>query len=263
MPAFELVVADLVARLAQLRDDAPAGAVDGQHRVVGPVRDIELRPAVGCGRCGEAGRVGENALEQVAVDQAQRQRVGGAVGEAADRHPGWIDRPAGEDLGQHAIDRLHVRTVGAQDHVPGSAVRIRCCQQPSVLLRDRAQERHQLLGSAAGTVEHDHERGRGGGLIPRRHMDQAVAHAGQPEDMLSGLLGCRVGECSPKRPRQQPPVLGRVTPAPALGRHQRDRPGQGQRSQQAHDVSPPRPDRANRPRAPLFRSALPSGLRLG
>ncbi|TDB78138.1 hypothetical protein E1165_02035 [Micromonospora sp. KC723] len=90
-------------------------------------------------RRGETGGEGQHGVEDVAVDQPDRQSVRRPVGEPADEHAG--DRILGEDLLQHPVDATDVGTEARTDQVPGRRGRLRRHEQQALLVGDR---QHQL-----------------------------------------------------------------------------------------------------------------------
>lgn len=82
---LELVERDVVPERAQPWDDDAAALIDGENLIGGAVRDQEARLAVRLGADDEARRERGDAREEIAVGEAERDGVGRAVGEAAER----------------------------------------------------------------------------------------------------------------------------------------------------------------------------------
>lgn len=166
--AGELAVVHLVALGLQRRDDPAAAALDRQHGVGLAVRDEDGRLAVPPARHHEAGREGQDAAEQLAVDQADRQRVGGAVGETGQRDPGRVHREMLEHPAQQPVQHRDVRTEPAADDVPAVVPGLRRQQQEPPTLSLLAQDRQHPLGTRGGAVQQHHQR-QCGTARPGRH----------------------------------------------------------------------------------------------
>jgi hypothetical protein len=102
VPAVELTKRDGVAAPFELRYDAAAAAIDWQDLVGATVRHEDLRPASGFALDEETRREGDDTPEQIAVDQAERERVGGTVRETANRDALRINR----NLLEHTLERV-------------------------------------------------------------------------------------------------------------------------------------------------------------
>ena len=83
--AGEFAVIDVVAERTQPHRDAPAAALDRQHRILPAVADEDRRRVLGSRRQRETGRERDDVAEQTAIDQPERQRIGRAVGKTGDR----------------------------------------------------------------------------------------------------------------------------------------------------------------------------------
>src|ERR671920_1264453 len=81
VPTDELLVGHLISTALQLGHQTPAAAVDRQHLVLCAVRDEEPRGTVAYPSRVKPWRKGHDGMEDVTVGDAQRQRVGGTVGE--------------------------------------------------------------------------------------------------------------------------------------------------------------------------------------
>src|SRR5215207_10344188 len=92
MWAVELPVANPVTCAIELRDDPSATALDREHPVTRPMGDEDGRLAPALCRCHEPRREGDQVREEVPVGQAEREGVGGPVGEARYRQPPSIKR---------------------------------------------------------------------------------------------------------------------------------------------------------------------------
>src|SRR5215211_2738786 len=163
MPAPELVVGDSQPQVLELGDDLPTGSVDRERPVLYAVGDEDLGGAMGMIEIREAGREGDHVAKQIAVRHAERQRVGGAVGEPRDPHARWVDAVATEDALEEALDERDVRPIPAEDVVPGWAERLHTEQDGAASLGDGNEPLDRVHAVASGTVEDEHERGQ-----PRR-----------------------------------------------------------------------------------------------
>ena len=93
--ALELLVGDVVAALLERRNDPAAAAIDRQDLIRCAVRDVEARLSLRRTVHDEPRRERQDAREEIAVYQPERERVGGAIGEPADRDaPGIHRRPS-------------------------------------------------------------------------------------------------------------------------------------------------------------------------
>src|SRR5512133_796097 len=111
MAANELDILYRISRFAQARRDGLAAGPDRQYIVVRAVRDKDARLAFSTDRRDESGRKGNHMTEQVAVCQADRQRIRSAIGKAADRRVAGIYRVEAERMGQDLINQRRVRSV--------------------------------------------------------------------------------------------------------------------------------------------------------
>lgn len=107
--AIEFAVADIVAGALRLRDDPAAALLHREDLIAGAVRDEEARAVPPRGRRHASRREGEDVTEQVAVGDPDRERVGGAVGEAADRQARRVDGVPVERLLQRPVDEGDIR----------------------------------------------------------------------------------------------------------------------------------------------------------
>ena len=114
MPALELSIAHLVAGLAQFGHEPAATGMDRQHAVARAVGEEQAGATAAPCRRRKPGREGENVREQVAVGQAEGERVGSPVREPADGQPGGIHGQALEDFGQGPVDPGDVWPVAAE-----------------------------------------------------------------------------------------------------------------------------------------------------
>jgi hypothetical protein len=182
--AGELVVGDVVAGALERRDQPAAAPVDGQHAVRRTVRDVDARRALLHDRRHEAGRVRQYGVEQVAVADADGQRVRRAVGEPA--HRDAVDRVAREHVVQQRVEPLDVRAEPAGQYVPRRTDRREPEEQHAVRLGERLEQRDDVLRVAAGTV-HQHGERSGPGEAGR-HDEHRVAVAGRSgQQVPSGL----------------------------------------------------------------------------
>ena len=156
--AAEAPVGDRIARLAELPDDGVAGPADREDAVVRPVRDEEARDAALLARHDPARRERDHGGEEVAVRDAERQRVGGAVREAADRDPATVDRAALVRLGEREVDRLEVEILLRAEDAPGLALGRGRDQDEPGLVPGTAERVEGPRRRAAGAVEGDDER---------------------------------------------------------------------------------------------------------
>jgi hypothetical protein len=81
--AVELVKGDVVALIFELAGDATAAPVDWKNVIVRTVGYKYARLAVSIAVNDKTRREGNDALEEVAIDQSERERVSGAIGKAA------------------------------------------------------------------------------------------------------------------------------------------------------------------------------------
>jgi hypothetical protein len=100
--AVELAVVDVVARAFALRQDAATALIDREDLIACAVRDEESRASVRVDRQNESGRERDDALEQIAVREADP----GIVGEA----PEWSNPAARRTRG--AVPRESPRESG-------------------------------------------------------------------------------------------------------------------------------------------------------
>jgi hypothetical protein len=131
-------------------------------------------------RRGEAGRERDQVREQVAVGDAERQRVRRAVGEPREHDAGRVDRAAREDVPERAVDVLDVGPEATAQEVPRRRARLGHEQHQAVRLGDVGEQHHRHGGRRTGAVQQDDERAR----PPRggdRHVQQPVASFGQAE----------------------------------------------------------------------------------
>ena len=85
MGTVEFPVFHVVPRVLELRHDPPAALVDREDLVARAVRDEDVRSRVRVDGEDEPRRERDHALKQVAVRQADPDRVRRAVGEPFDR----------------------------------------------------------------------------------------------------------------------------------------------------------------------------------
>ena len=85
MRPVELAVLHVVPRALELRHYPAAALVDRQDLVACAVRDEHVRARVGVDGEDKAGRERDDALKEIAVRQADADRVRRAVGEPFDR----------------------------------------------------------------------------------------------------------------------------------------------------------------------------------
>jgi hypothetical protein len=182
------------ARCLQPRDDPAARPVDRQHRVGAAVREIDVRRArPGC-RDQEAGGERDDVGEEVGVGEPERQRVGGAVGETADRQPGGVHRVGGEDVGERLVDSSHVAvppTLG--DHIPGAVPRAGGNQQESMGVGVWEQGSEPAPCVAARTVTGEHQASRTGSVVRRSRDTHEHLRPGPEIERVHA--GCRRGGC--------------------------------------------------------------------
>ena len=159
MRAVELEKRHVVALLSQLRDsDAPAH-LDAVHVVPDAVTDKDPRPPDRRRRGGEEpGRHGDQVREKVAVRQADRQRVGRPIRQAAERDASRIDRHAIEDVLQRRVDGEDVGAVRTVDAIPGVVPRIQRHDRDVELLHERGEYGVEVVGSSAAAVQQNEQR---------------------------------------------------------------------------------------------------------
>src|SRR5436305_738123 len=92
--AVELADRHVVPQRFQPRGDDARALVDRQYLIRDAVREEKARAAVRWRADDKSRREGDDPGKEVAVGEAERERVGGAVGEAADRDTRGIDRQA-------------------------------------------------------------------------------------------------------------------------------------------------------------------------
>ena len=73
----------------------------------------------------EARRERGDAGEEIAVGQAERDRVRRAVGKAAQRHPGGVDRQTREHVLERPIQEADIVAEAVANRVPGRAAGVR------------------------------------------------------------------------------------------------------------------------------------------
>lgn len=152
-------------------------------------------------------------VEEIAVGEAERERVGGPVGEAADGEERRVDGVAAEGLRQGAVDEGYVRAVVAAYDVPRRSPRVRREQDKAVLVGQGQQRGQAAVGIAARAVQRQRERGGPVGPVALRHVEEAVAAALQAERAQANRrLLC---PNQPRGPRQHTPSRG-GPPAPRL-----------------------------------------------
>src|SRR5205807_8381368 len=100
------------------------GLIDVEDLVRGAVRDEDGRLAIAVVGGDEAGREGDDVGEEIAVDDAEGERVRGAVGEAGDGEVRRVYGIAREDILERAIDEGDVGAERAVADVPRDAARI-------------------------------------------------------------------------------------------------------------------------------------------
>src|ERR1051326_886226 len=97
-----------------------AAAIDGKDAVVGAMGHEDPWPTDGGGGRQNAWRERDDAREQVAIRETQRERVRRAVGEALDRDPRTVNGTTLEDVRQRAVDERDVGAVWSVEEVPRS-----------------------------------------------------------------------------------------------------------------------------------------------
>src|SRR6185369_13033296 len=75
----ELLVVNLVAPLFELRDDVVSGPLHRQDGVLRAVGEVDLRLPFAARWAHEARREGEDVREEIAIGEADGERVGGAI----------------------------------------------------------------------------------------------------------------------------------------------------------------------------------------
>ena len=195
----ELAVVDVVAGVPEPRHEAAAAALDREHRVAHPVRDEDLRqPARLLRRC-ETGRKRENIAEQVAIRDPKRQRVGRSVGKSSDADAMAVHRVMGEHISEGVVDERHVRTVAAENDIPGppAGVRRKDQETPGFSLLGKVAEHGTSLASRP--VKQDEQGSRALMAVAQRHQEKAVALSAvakrqkAPPDLRCGILRHRPG----------------------------------------------------------------------
>jgi hypothetical protein len=114
----ELVEGHGVAGVVELGGEAPAADVDGQDLILGSVRDEDPGFPVDLDGDEEARGVGHDRAEEVAIGQAERQRIGRPVRDAADRQAVEVDVALVRHLVEDPVDELHIRA----ELLPGNDV---------------------------------------------------------------------------------------------------------------------------------------------
>src|SRR6187200_1650908 len=110
MAAAELEEPHVVAQLPELASDPPSAGLDRQDRVPGSMGHEEpgRTPTNDVGD--EARGERDDAGEQIAVREPQRQRVARAIGESADGYAGGIDVLTPEHLLQCPVNEFDIGT---------------------------------------------------------------------------------------------------------------------------------------------------------
>jgi hypothetical protein len=113
--------------------------------------------------------------EQVAVRQAERERVRRAVGKAGERDP----RPVDGDLAGHrlegAVDERHVGAESPVNGVPSLTARIRGKQDVSRGLATVSIGTEPIAGAPACAVEKDEQRERFARGVRRWNVKQSIS----------------------------------------------------------------------------------------
>jgi hypothetical protein len=188
--SVEFLVGDGVARVLELRDDPAAGDVDRQDVVCLAVGDEDARPALGAAGNGEARGERDHVREQAAVVEPERQRVRGAVGEAADCELLLVHRAPIERLLERAIHELHVGAERTADGIPRRPARIGDEQDDPEAVGEGEAGR-QPIRAAAGAVQHQREGRRLVRRVRARHDEDAVPALPETQRMLSRADGRR------------------------------------------------------------------------
>jgi hypothetical protein len=161
--ALELAEGHVEPHRPQFRYDDAAALIDRQNLIRGPVRDEEARTAVGLGADDEPRRERGNARKEIAVGEAERNRVGRAVGEAADGDARGIDIQPAEYVLERAIQKRDIVAKAFTNGIPGRAARVRReyrDARPIGRRSDTAQHARAVLGR---TVQEHEQRYLAGG----------------------------------------------------------------------------------------------------
>ena len=125
--------------------------------------------------------------ERVAGAEAERQRIRGAVGVPADRHPLAIDVAAVVGVLERRTDELDVWAVAGEQQVPRRLVARIGRQDDDAEFVGEREGVGDAASGVAGAVQHHHQRPRLVRRVAARDVDHTVAvRLAQLEIVLSG-----------------------------------------------------------------------------
>jgi hypothetical protein len=131
-----------------------------------------------------ARRKGQHVREQLAVRPAEREGVGGAIGEPGQGHATRVEALAGERRCQCPLDEADIGAERAGHGVPRPAPAVRREQDASGRVRGRRQQARRASAAATRAVEHEDQRAPR--VDSRRHVEHPVTLARQSEDVQAG-----------------------------------------------------------------------------
>jgi hypothetical protein len=136
--------------------------------------DVDGRLSHRVTRSREARRERDHVGEKVAVGDTDRQRVRGAVREAADRQPTGVNGVAVERIRESLVDDVDICPERSPDDVPGRTPTLRCQQKQTRFLGGRQQRIDTAAGVTAGAVQQQGQGRRHFGTIVGRHKQQGL-----------------------------------------------------------------------------------------
>lgn len=189
--AVELFVGDIVSGAVELGNEEAATVIDRKDLVLAAVGDKDAGIAFLTGRSDEAGGEGEDVGEEVAVGDANREGVRGAVGEAFGGDAGAVDREAGKGVGQRLVDEGDVRTIATGEDVPGAKAGVGGQQDQAELVCELHEGFDRPAAIAGGAVQHQDERCGTRGIVVRWDVPNTVPLGIQAKRVEAGH--CRLG----------------------------------------------------------------------
>lgn len=187
MWAVKFAVGDVVTGLLQFRDEDAAATGDGEDRIVGSMGNEDARFA-GLAAAGrdEAGGVGEQGCEQVAIGDAESEGIGRTIGEAGEGNAIEMDGAESEGAGEGLIDVLDVGAVAVLDGVPGGVDRSGREEEKAEFIGKGTEAFDALLFGSAGSMEVDEERSGLIGFGGFRNVEESIARLAEAERVEAG-----------------------------------------------------------------------------